>query len=440
MKIGNKILVLGLGLAVAFTACKKKTEEEATCVTPAAPTASNNSPMPVGSAIQLTATAVEGATYSWTGPNKFSSTLQNPTVTYSSKSNLGEYSVVAIVNGCMSAKSFTYVTSCDTPDVTTNSPVAMGGTINFSAVNIPGATYSWTKVGTPAFTANEPSFSLVAVSDSVAGTYQLSVTYGGCTTPVASTTVVILPQAPAITGTAALTTGGTLTLTATSQTAGVTYHWTGPNGFDTIAQSFTISPVGKIHAGEYSVVAMKNGLTSAAAKKTVTVAYSTTTGCAGVTSVTSAGVTYNTVEYSTGGTTKQCWLKSNLKQSASDSLWTYDEWLAASTVSTAGQGMCPVGFHMPTDADWTALTNLYANDANAFKAVGQTGVTGATNTSNFSVYFGVAPTVTFFTSTVTPANPDQKYVYMRQFSKTTAVITRDITPKTTNTYVRCIKD
>ena len=47
--------------------------------------AASNSPVNQGSAINLTASSIGGsgtppATYAWSGPNEFSSTLQNPSI------------------------------------------------------------------------------------------------------------------------------------------------------------------------------------------------------------------------------------------------------------------------------------------------------------------------------------------------------------------------
>src|SRR5688500_1196562 len=45
----------------------------------AAPAAASNSPVCIGSTINLSASLIAGATYSWTGPSAFTSALQNPT-------------------------------------------------------------------------------------------------------------------------------------------------------------------------------------------------------------------------------------------------------------------------------------------------------------------------------------------------------------------------
>lgn len=443
MRIGNTILLFALGLAVAVTSCKDPDEVKETCIPPASPVASNDGPKALGSTIQLSATTVEGATYSWTGPNKFSATAQNPVVTYSGPTVLGEYSVVAIVNGCSSAKGFTYVTACDTPMVTSNSPVAMGATLNLSTDVIPGATYTWSKVGTPGFTSNEPSFSIASVHDSMAGTYQVSITYGSCTTPIGSTNVVIVPAAPAVTAPSSIVVGSTLTMSATSVTSGVVFHWEGPDDFDTIAQTVVIDPVGRRHGGDYFVTAIKNGLESAATKKTVTVNFNTTAGCGGATSVTGGGFTYRLVEI-TSGAVKQCWMQTNLKQAANDSLMTWDELMATTSVETAQQGLCPVGFHVPSDGEWTILANGVNNDANALKEVGQGSGAGAgTNTSGLSIRFSAAPKVFFWTATPSAASSD--FIWYRSLEKTNNAITRDNirknpTSSVPNYSVRCIKD
>lgn len=80
------------------------------CGAPAAPVAANDGPVHAGQALHLTATTVPGATYLWSGPNGFSSTEQNPTISATTPGDAGTYSVVAIVAGCPSAPATTNVT------------------------------------------------------------------------------------------------------------------------------------------------------------------------------------------------------------------------------------------------------------------------------------------------------------------------------------------
>ncbi|WP_169336194.1 MBG domain-containing protein [Pontibacter roseus] len=69
---------------------------------PSAPTAASNGNVVYGSTLQLQASSIEGATYTWTGPNNFSSTAQNPEISDVTMAAAGTYSVTATVNGCTS--------------------------------------------------------------------------------------------------------------------------------------------------------------------------------------------------------------------------------------------------------------------------------------------------------------------------------------------------
>ncbi len=67
--------------------------------------ASSNSPVCIGSAINLMAQPVLGATYSWTGVNGFISAVQNPTIPAATALDAGNYLLTVIANGCTSVPS-----------------------------------------------------------------------------------------------------------------------------------------------------------------------------------------------------------------------------------------------------------------------------------------------------------------------------------------------
>src|SRR4029079_16055815 len=58
---------------------------------PAAPAPANGGPFCAGSSITLTAPAIANATYAWTGPNGFTSALQNPTRANATAADAGTY-------------------------------------------------------------------------------------------------------------------------------------------------------------------------------------------------------------------------------------------------------------------------------------------------------------------------------------------------------------
>jgi hypothetical protein len=72
---------------------------------PASPAAGSDSPVCVGGTLNLTATNVAGVAYSWTGPNAFTSALQNPSRSGLVSADAGTYSVTvtSIATGCVSA-------------------------------------------------------------------------------------------------------------------------------------------------------------------------------------------------------------------------------------------------------------------------------------------------------------------------------------------------
>jgi beta-glucanase (GH16 family) len=76
---------------------------------PAAPVAGNSGPVYEGGTLNLSASAVSGATYQWTGPNGFTANTQNPAVASATTNASGAYSVTAIVGGCSSLPGSTSV-------------------------------------------------------------------------------------------------------------------------------------------------------------------------------------------------------------------------------------------------------------------------------------------------------------------------------------------
>jgi len=67
------------------------------------PSVTSNSPVYIGGQLNLAASNIQGASYSWTGPNGFTSSLQNPTISNVQLNMAGVYSVIATVQGCQTA-------------------------------------------------------------------------------------------------------------------------------------------------------------------------------------------------------------------------------------------------------------------------------------------------------------------------------------------------
>lgn len=116
------------------------------CIPPSSPVAGSNSPVCSGNTLQLTSTAITGASYSWTGPNGFSSTAQNPSISNAGPAATGTYSVTVTLGGCTSNAATVNAVVNQTPvSGFTASPTQ--GSVNQNVTFTPtvtGATYYWT--------------------------------------------------------------------------------------------------------------------------------------------------------------------------------------------------------------------------------------------------------------------------------------------------------
>ncbi|MBK8599139.1 MAG: hypothetical protein IPN83_26980 [Holophagales bacterium] len=161
---------------------------------PATPTAGNGGAVCEGGTITLTASAVAGATYAWTGPNGFTSADQNPTIPTVTVAMAGTYIVTATVNGCASPANTTSVTVNPipaTPTAGNGGAVCEGGTITLTASTVAGATYAWT--GPNGFTSAAQNPTIPSATVAMAGTYSVTATVNGCTAPASTTNVTVNP-------------------------------------------------------------------------------------------------------------------------------------------------------------------------------------------------------------------------------------------------------
>ena len=262
-------------LYVVVNGCTSATATQNVTINPipATPNFTTNSPVCAGFTLQLNGPAIAGATYVWSGPNGFSSSIQNPSIASAGTAASGTYSLYVIVNGCTSATATQNVTVYPIPAVpnfTTNSPVCAGFTLNFNAPTIAGATYVWS--GPNGFTSALEDPSIPSVTSAASGTYSLYVVVNGCTSATAMQNVTInpIPATPNFTTNSPVCAGFTLNFNAPT-IAGATYVWSGPNGFTSALEDPSISSVTTAASGTYSLYVVVNGCTSATATQNVTV-------------------------------------------------------------------------------------------------------------------------------------------------------------------------
>jgi ELWxxDGT repeat protein len=155
---------------------------------PSAPSISNNGPICAGETLQLSAVAVPGATYVWTGPGGFTSPLQNPQILSASPAESGIYQLVVVVGGCSSPPSTTSVVVHPAPSATiaASSLVCAGSTGNPASVPSAGAgaTYAWT-IGNGTITSGAGT-NAITYTAGASGSVSLDVTVtdaNGCSLP-----------------------------------------------------------------------------------------------------------------------------------------------------------------------------------------------------------------------------------------------------------------
>lgn len=138
-------------------------------------------------------------------------------------------------------------TQCVNPSATVQD---CGATIN---------TYAWTFTGGTPNNASTLVAPQVCYANATSSQISLTVTNAcGSATDVTTLGVGSLPAAPVISSNSPVCAGQILSLAANAM-AGLTYQWTGPNGFSSNQPSFTIPGVSAVHAGTYTVVAVSGG-------------------------------------------------------------------------------------------------------------------------------------------------------------------------------------
>lgn len=195
---------------------------------PSTPTAGNNGPLCAGSTLNLTASFSAGATYSWTGPNAFSSSLQNPAITNVAALNGGTYAVTATVGGCTSSAGTTNVTVNSGPTMSAGSDqtVCFGNSVTFSGSASGAISYLWDFGDGGNSTVLSPVYTYLSP-----GVYNATLTVTGSTGCTSSDTVQITVSAGATltpSSTDASCNGlcdGNASVTASDGFGPYTYYW-----------------------------------------------------------------------------------------------------------------------------------------------------------------------------------------------------------------------
>lgn len=227
-----------------------------------------------GANISLSAGGANVTGFSWTGPNGFTSTQQNPTITNATQAANGVYTVTA--NNACGSQNASVTIQVDTviqnltSSATPNDTICAGGTLSLNASGTNVNTWSWS--GPNNFTAATQNTSVPNATAAASGTYTLTAT-NACGSQTA--TINALVNDAIIGLTASATTGlnicntGTINLTATGTNVNE-YSWTGPNGFTSTQQNPAITNATVAASGTYTVTGV-NGCGNQTATVTIQV-------------------------------------------------------------------------------------------------------------------------------------------------------------------------
>ena len=190
------------------------------------PTAIANTPF-TGGDLNLIGGPDGMVSYSWTGPNGFTSTVQNPVITSVTDAAAGIYTLTVTNSAGCSAFTTVNVTinTVNLPTAVANTP-CVGGELNLVGGPSGMVSYSWT--GPNGFTSSLQNPIITGVTAAAAGTYTLTVTNSGGGSSSATVDVIINPlPAPAIVGPNPVcqSADNSTEIYNTALVAGNTYSW-----------------------------------------------------------------------------------------------------------------------------------------------------------------------------------------------------------------------
>ncbi|MCF8380150.1 MAG: hypothetical protein K9H49_11270 [Bacteroidales bacterium] len=130
---------------------------------------------------------------------------------------------------------------------------------------------------------------------------------------------------------------------------------------------------------------------------------------------------------------------------------------ASSTSNPSGvQGVCPTGWHLPSDAEWTELTDFLGGESVAGGKLKETGTAhwftpneGVTNETDFSALpggyryiYGISYSINQqgFWWSASKGNPDDAWTRYLGTEESSSAIFKDVFNKSAGFSVRCIKD
>lgn len=229
---------------------------------PSTPVTSSNSPVCTNDTLKLQATSqTTGVTWSWTGPDNFSSVEQNPIIDAPGINKSGQYIVTARTAGCVSKDTISIVIKQAPQPITISTPkdtICEFDTLKlFVTPTESGVSYSW--IGPGGFNASNQNPVVPFAPSSYSGKIINTATKNGCTER--DTVQVLIKPAPLVNAlnNGPLCSNATLNLSTTVFSPGTSYSWTGPGGYSSILINPIRTNTNNSMSGDYIVKGELNG-------------------------------------------------------------------------------------------------------------------------------------------------------------------------------------
>lgn len=232
--------------------------------------ATNNGSLCLGAALDLKSNPSGGSgnysSFSWTGPNNFTSSLQDPKISNIMLVNAGTYFVTVTDNaGCTGTSSTTLsISTNNAPTITagSNSPLCAGNqlvlTSTPNAGTPPYTAFAW--AGPNGYGSSMEDPTPFTIFQNGAGIYTVTVTDTKNCKGTASVSVNVFGPSLAPTTNSPVCPGSTLQLNSGGPSGqGVSYNWTGPNSFSSTDANPSIPNASPAASGTYSVTVNDNG-------------------------------------------------------------------------------------------------------------------------------------------------------------------------------------
>jgi hypothetical protein len=262
-------------ISVSMPGCGTTTQTHLVTVNTAlgAVTATSNSPICAGSTLQLSANGNTQATYTWSGPNGYTSSTQFPIISNASALDRGIYTVAAQIPGCpiVTRTVNALVNSSPLIAAGSNSPICRGALLTLTTTAVSGVTYQWN--GPNSYVNNTANPVLTNVQPLQSGIYTLTATSPSCPSSSQTISVLVGGSITSVAVTASpspVCEGSTLTLNGTL-ISNATLSWLGPNGFTASGNAPQINAITTAGAGQYTYTVVSPGCGTAVRQLNVAV-------------------------------------------------------------------------------------------------------------------------------------------------------------------------